>query len=132
WRHLVRYRLERRSPRWICEIALVGLQCGNGRKAGGGDGLAVAFLLLVGDMVSDALGDFWELAGEDFGGGGGNQIAARAGVDAAHPEGVAQVVKTGAGGEVVAELEADSLVDFPGSPVASGHELLHVFELDGD
>ena len=88
----------------------MGLLNGNGRKAGRGDGLAVTLLLLIGDVISNALGDFGELGAEDFGGGGEDQIAARAGEDAAEHEEVAHVVEIGVGGDVVAEVDADGLV----------------------
>src|ERR1019366_6465256 len=95
-----RYRRERKSPWWIYGIALVGLLGRNGRKAGGGDGLAVTLLLLAGDVIPDALGDFGELGLEDFGGGGEDQIAARAGEHAAQDEEVAHLVEIGIGGDV--------------------------------
>src|ERR1035437_2958381 len=65
---------------WYCINGSPGWQW---TKGGGGDSLAVGLLLLVGDVISDALGDFGELGAENFAGGGEDQVAARAGEDAA-------------------------------------------------
>ena len=69
---------------------------------------------------------------QHLGGGGENQVAALAGEHAAEHEQIAHVVEIGVGGDVVAEVDADGLVDLAGALVAGGHEFLHLLELDGE
>ena len=104
------------------------MACG---QAGGGDGLAVALLLLAGDVKTDALGHLGELLLQDLLRQLENQVPTFARHHAAQHQQVAEVVEIGVVGDGVAEPDADGLVDLARAVVARRHQLLHPLELGG-
>src|SRR4051794_5426265 len=70
---------------WNC-ILLVLFFGGEGREAGGCDGLTMTLFLLVRDVVANALGNLRELGAQYVARGGEDQIATFAGEHAAEHE----------------------------------------------
>ena len=80
-------------------------------QAGGGDGLAVALVLFVGNVERDARRELRELDLQHLARAVDDVVAARAGGDAPEHEHVPEVVERGEMRDAIAEVRAERLVD---------------------